>query len=169
MKNYRIRVVKPLRAGKRVHTVIYYSVLAKDEADATNKLKVCLNELGYGEEKIEHIGQPDERDDIQTVLFTSCTPAELRQMKGLPEPKTKPAPERKLSTRKLGDTQLSVLKSLHEHGGWPGGWVWNTDAGTARIIESLYQRCLVERADPKRPGDYGRYTINAEGLKAIGK
>lgn len=47
---------------------------------------------------------------------------------------------------KLGSTQQAVLHSLRDHGGyWQSGcgWLWDTDSGTMRIMESLVKRGLV--------------------------
>jgi hypothetical protein len=83
----------------------------------------------------------------------------------LPEKKVKPAPA--LSDRPLGDTQLNVLRALRDHQGrWHSscGWYWSTDSGTRRILETLVQRCLV---DKEGEGYRATYTINRSGLEAL--
>jgi hypothetical protein len=48
------------------------------------------------------------------------------------------------SRRKLGRVQVAVLKALLERGSYPGGWLWNNQSGTVKILESLHKRGLVE-------------------------
>ena len=53
-----------------------------------------------------------------------------------------------IGAMKLGINQQGVLDSLHQHGGfWQSGcgWLWDTDSGTTRIMESLLKRGLVTR------------------------
>jgi DNA-binding MarR family transcriptional regulator len=47
--------------------------------------------------------------------------------------------------RPLGATQQSVLRALKEHGGWGPlcGWIWDTQGGTKRVLDSLVKRGLV--------------------------
>ena len=49
--------------------------------------------------------------------------------------------------RPLGETQKAVLRALEEHGSWrPGGrcgWLWDTDSGTRRLMDSLVKRGFV--------------------------
>ncbi len=52
--------------------------------------------------------------------------------------------------RALGKTQKNILNSLERHGSWHGrgcGWVWDTHAGTERVLETLVKRGLVNKSD----------------------
>jgi len=49
--------------------------------------------------------------------------------------------------RRLGGIQEGVLKALITHGGYPGGWVWDTRKHTEKVLDSLVKRGLVERTD----------------------
>ena len=46
--------------------------------------------------------------------------------------------------RKLGKTQVSVLRSLREHGGWWAGcgWIWSNRSETIKLLDSLVKRGL---------------------------
>ncbi len=50
--------------------------------------------------------------------------------------------------KELGEVQRLVLRSLHEHGFWSTtgcGWLWDTNSGTTRIMESLVRRGLATK------------------------
>lgn len=49
--------------------------------------------------------------------------------------------------RKLGTTQENVLRCLKEHKSWHrgGGWYWDTDRNTERVLDSLVKRGLVSK------------------------
>jgi hypothetical protein len=51
---------------------------------------------------------------------------------------------------RLGENQLSVLRSMLEWGGWERmcGWVWDTPSGTEKILVSLERHGLVKRHGP---------------------
>lgn len=52
-------------------------------------------------------------------------------------------------TRPLGKTQMSILRSLHEHKRWSRGcgWIWSNDSETIRLLESLVARSLVTKVE----------------------
>lgn len=59
-----------------------------------------------------------------------------------------------MRARKLGDNQRAVLQSLVEFGRWHRGcgWLWDTNAGTERILDSLVRRGLARKdKDGYRP------------------
>lgn len=73
----------------------------------------------------------------------------------------------------LGDNQRGTLRSLA--GGYrtgprrtpypEGGWIWDTDSGTRRILDSLVNRGLARReGDPRR----GKYHLTAAGARELG-
>ncbi len=66
---------------------------------------------------------------------------------------------------KLGPVQLEILRGIRRHGGWsPGGrsgWLWNTEANTWRICESLVRRGFVS------VDKAGIYHTTAEGRAAL--
>lgn len=58
--------------------------------------------------------------------------------------------------RKLGTKQRDVLKALLGHGMWSRGrcgWVWDTQSGTEKIMESLVKRGLVIKGVNERNGN----------------
>ena len=60
---------------------------------------------------------------------------------------------------RLGDVQRHVLVALLRHGQWPGGWVWDTDSGTRRVLVSLVRRGFVQpHTDTTGPRPYTIYT-----------
>ena len=74
--------------------------------------------------------------------------------------------------RPLGARQYSVLKSMADSrsGQWFAGcgWIWDTNTGTQKILESLERRGLVERIeDEDEPmpsfGSHGWYQITQAG------
>lgn len=70
----------------------------------------------------------------------------------------------------LGVNQLEVLRSLDDHGGWPGGWIWGSASLTRKILNSLARRGLVDVEEIKSvyTGDpYDRFTVSAEGLATL--
>jgi len=46
-------------------------------------------------------------------------------------------------TKPLGKEQQGVLRSLKDHGSYPGQWVWSNRSTTVRLLESLVKRGLV--------------------------
>jgi hypothetical protein len=63
---------------------------------------------------------------------------------------------------RLGVTQRGVLRALLEHRAYPSAWVWDTPAGTVRVLNGLVKRGLVQdmsrRSDlPTREFDQLRY------------
>lgn len=81
----------------------------------------------------------------------------------------------------LGKNQIGCLQSLARHGGWPGGWYWENDSTTARILDSLVKRGLVTHTAPRPKTHtvtgakmqypvtprYGQYRINDAGRAAL--
>jgi len=72
--------------------------------------------------------------------------------------------------RKIGTTQIEVLKMLSEHGRWADGcgWTWSTKSNTERIMESLVKRGLAERTGTiviRR--EVMGYAITEAGTKAV--
>lgn len=49
-----------------------------------------------------------------------------------------------LPGRKLGRVQAAVLKALLENGTYPGTWYWQNSSSTAKTLEGLYKRGLVD-------------------------
>lgn len=74
---------------------------------------------------------------------------------------------------KLGTNQLGVLKCLQERergfvdGPYGSGWVWGTQSGTKKILESLVKKGLVTKGEyqwrPDEPKTYPQYTISQAG------
>lgn len=74
---------------------------------------------------------------------------------------------------KLGTTQLGVLKCLSERqrgwvdGPYGSGWVWGTQSGTRRTLESLVKKGLVTKGEyqwrPDEPKTYPQYTLSEAG------
>lgn len=164
MKLYDIAVVKPLRTGERSHSVVRYHVVAETEVQAGVKIREFLQDQCT---RWEWIGKPEPVRDVQSHQFYCCTQQRLAELQGKSRP-PKPTPrEPKLSTRPIGETQIDVLKSMVRHGGYwhqSCGWYWDNHSGTARICETLYQRCLVHKTTEGRTPTY---TINEHGRKAI--
>ena len=52
--------------------------------------------------------------------------------------------------RKLGKTQVRVLRCLLEYGTYPGIWKWNTEGKTAEVLNSLVKHSLVVTEDLPR-------------------
>jgi hypothetical protein len=46
--------------------------------------------------------------------------------------------------RGLGAVQISVLSGLLRAGRWPEAWIYDTHARTAKVLDSLVKRGLVE-------------------------
>lgn len=69
-----------------------------------------------------------------------------------------------MTARPLGDVQKRCLHRLVETGRWPGGWVWDTHKGTAKILDTLVKRGLAEHTDDG--GFHGRYTPTDAGRAA---
>lgn len=42
--------------------------------------------------------------------------------------------------RKLGSTQVEVLKLLRNYGAYPHGWYWENHSTTQRVLDSLVRR-----------------------------
>lgn len=158
MNVYRASVVKPKGPRDLKFACFHCWVLADDLVHAKH-----LVEEHYEHFKPEHLSvRLDRGYEQQPRIFdngiTMLSAAELRKLKGEPEP-TRRAQAPRLSSRPLGETQRSVLRSLAKSR-YPGGWLWDTHSGTVRILESLYQRCLVDKSG-------GVYTINDAGRAAI--
>lgn len=49
----------------------------------------------------------------------------------------------KVTNRKLGKVQASVLKALLERGTYPGNWYWQNLSTTTKALEGLVRRGLV--------------------------
>lgn len=72
---------------------------------------------------------------------------------------------------KLGKNQLSVLKALGDSRfgytafPWGCGWVWNTRAGTVKIIETLVKKGFVDKGEYTTDDgrSYPQYTISMKG------
>ena len=64
--------------------------------------------------------------------------------------------------RPLGRVQEHVLRALSEFGSWHPrcGWLWDTDSGTARIMESLVRRGLVEKNGRE-------YSLTEQGVECL--
>lgn len=155
-KLYRITVILEKPSWQRTHTSIGYLVMADSPEDAKQQLQDQLNKQ---QKAVELIGDAQEWGNFYPVHYGSCSTAEVARLKGV-KPVEKPKKEPKLSDKPLGETQKSVLRSLQEHGKWPGRWVWDSNSGTERVLESLRLRCLVDLND-------GVYTVNEEGLKFL--
>lgn len=65
---------------------------------------------------------------------------------------------------RIGTTQLSMLRSLYDHGSWQHGcgWVWDHPSGTRRICDSLVSRGLA-RTDGR---DNPTFRLTDAGKKA---
>lgn len=76
------------------------------------------------------------------------------------------------SNRPLGENQLDILWSLQDYGPWHDcgcGWMWDTKAGTIRLLDSLVRRGLI-RARSKKIDGYPfvkrTWRINPSGVAA---
>lgn len=72
--------------------------------------------------------------------------------------------------RKLGDNQRHLLRMLHDHGEWNNrcGWLWNSQSGTVRILDSLIARGLVrEKARIVRTRVVRAYALTAAGRRTV--
>lgn len=155
-----ITAVRPLMGRQRTHSARRLLVVA---ASAEHALSLAKD---WDQGQSCWFSEPSPVSPVQATLFHSVTPAEFDKLRGIPAqaPKEKPAPAK--SKKPLGDTQRAVLRSLKEHGKWPGGWVWNNESQTNKTLESLAQRCLVNRED-RGENAYPIFTINEDGLKAL--
>ena len=76
-----------------------------------------------------------------------------------------------MANRKLGETQRRVLKSISYHGGWDAagrcGWLWDTNSGTLRIVESLVRRGLVTLEQQTGKRRYTCYVLTDAGLEVV--
>jgi hypothetical protein len=50
--------------------------------------------------------------------------------------------------QKLGASQIGCLRALCKIGQWPGGWLWNCESGTIKILDSLVRRGFATRQEP---------------------
>jgi hypothetical protein len=162
MKLWSITVVYRLWSSRRVHSARRMIVLAETALAAVQRYK---DEYPDEQHRVEVIREPVQCSPVYTGAHLYFTKDEVRQMKGLSKPEARAPKPRALSDRPLGETQRSVLCSVREHGSWSinCGWYWNNDSGTRKILDSLYQRCLVDRSEGRSP----TYTINDEGRKAL--
>lgn len=94
--------------------------------------------------------RPGERRGVKRCYLVQA-PTEGAAATDVPAPPKPPPKQPGPSKRPLGATQLSVLSALKHHGKWPGGWVWDTDSGTERVLESLWLRELVRREPVAHP------------------
>lgn len=69
--------------------------------------------------------------------------------------------------RGLGTSQRAVLRALVRHGSWPGGWIWENDSRTVRVLDSLVRRGLAEHR-PVQGTYYGYYTPTDAGRELAG-
>lgn len=51
------------------------------------------------------------------------------------------------TNRKLGTNQEMALRSLRDHGPYPGSWYLDNDSSTVRVLESLVRRGLVIKCE----------------------
>ena len=67
----------------------------------------------------------------------------------------------------LGKNQVSLLNCLHRHGRYGPwcGWLWDTDSGTKRILESLVKRGLVRKKRHEQHGSEFNYFLTAKGKR----
>ncbi len=160
VKLWAITTVRPLKGRERVHTSVTLTVMASSPEQALERAKE------WDDGKACWFSEPRQVGPVQADTYGSVTPANLAKMRGEepPAPKAKAAPA--LSTRPLGDTQLAVLRSLKDHGKWPGGWVWGTESQTLRALEALAQRCLVDRVETD-DRHYPVFTLNEHGQTAL--
>lgn len=76
----------------------------------------------------------------------------------------------KRSKKALGKTQADVLRSLCEHGGYPGGWTWSTRSKTVALLDSLVKRGFAIKT--KSPAnrfsrEHDSWQATPEALKAF--
>lgn len=69
------------------------------------------------------------------------------------------------NTRRLGEVQISCLKTLGDRGDWyaGGGWAWSNYSGTLRIMEGLARRGLVENVGEPARSRRERYVLTEDG------
>lgn len=155
---WEVLVVHPLRIRERINSARLLVVLADSPEQAKERAKA------WDGGRAEWIGEPTPVKPVQVMRFLTVTKSELAKMKGESLPAQKPKPAPKLSNRKLGQLQMNVLQSLKQHGTYPGGWIWGSASATERTLESLVQRCLVNKT---MVGKVAEFTLNAQGLAAI--
>jgi DNA-binding MarR family transcriptional regulator len=49
-----------------------------------------------------------------------------------------------MTTRKLSERQVAVLKALYDHGRYPDAWFWQNRSTTVSILNGLVKRGLVK-------------------------
>jgi hypothetical protein len=149
-----------LKGYRARHWVNQYLVVGESAGHARARL---LERLIESDVEFKHVDEGREMGVVQYVSSRSIPNADAQKRMGIAPAVPKPKPKPKPSKRVLGLTQRSVLRGLVEHKGWHDngcGWVWNNVSGTQRILDSLVQRCLVDKGDHK-------YTINEAGIKAL--
>lgn len=73
------------------------------------------------------------------------------------------------AARPLGSNQIVILRTLAKTNGgtWHAdcGWAWDGNATTARLLNGLVRRGLVEHRDDH--GRFGTYTITDAGRREV--
>jgi hypothetical protein len=166
-KLWRVTAAFPKEPNERNHPVRAFLVVAATAEAARAEVTLHCSECGFG--RPLWVADPVQSRTPALVQSYSMTTRELSIKRGDPAP---PPPEPRVprpSDRPLGETQVAVLRSLREHGKYPGGWVWNTPSGTVQVLEALWARCLVTKTPMKAAfgSTYEVYTIGPLGEKAL--
>jgi hypothetical protein len=146
-KHWSVTVVRPLTGRDRVHVCIRYIIFAETAKEAED----AALERELGPPAFTRV--KPMMDDGEALVFMQSygtwTKEELAQALGVPPAPPKPPRVAKISNRPLGETQRACLQSLAQHGSYPGGWLWDTDSNTVRILDGLCRRLLVDKVENK--------------------
>jgi len=69
--------------------------------------------------------------------------------------------------RPLGSRQVGCLRALGDNGGWPGGWYWDNDSTSARILDSLVKRGYAKKSLGERRNGWPTYAITTRGHEVL--
>lgn len=151
--------IKPKGVRELKFAAFSFHIFAVDAAQARAALDARLT---FGPLHIDLYEVASDRGAIGAVVLSDSvgmwSAERLAEARGLPQRET-PVRTAAPSTRKLGEVQLEVLKTLRRNGRYPVGWEWDTESGTRRVLEKLRLRCLVDFVDDV-------YTVNAAGAAA---
>lgn len=150
MKSFwNVREAHPLGRNDRKRRIFTYVVIAKDEKEAIDIIR-DRHDKDLGANHSEYRASAFNGNVVTTNVYLEDVP------KKTPEPKN--------VVDRLGDTEKSILASLEDSEGWPGGWIWDTYSGTLRRLQRLEAKGYVDKVEG---GGGARFVINEKGRKAI--
>lgn len=153
-----IIVIDPLRRNQRKHLAKGYTVLAPSAEAAS---KYVRERFDLGEEHLIQVAGQKEYDGVTPLLVHnvrvySYSKEYVARLRGETLPEKKARLKSAFRATRLGNVQKDVLASVKEHGGYPGGWMWDTPSHTVRVLDSLVKRGLVDLKA-------GNYKLNEAG------